>query len=161
MRDLRICFLFLPSILGLVGSQSSSLFEASKALSSTNWEKYKTASQPSEDMMQCLARCEHHHNSATHPGWKRNLNKNDNSLTFVKVQCCQVWRQRMRGGKGDTAWRHWGRSSWEKFPHPVWGCKVCLHCSSPFSALKYIEGPCRRPVREVTTAALGTTLAEK
>ena len=70
-RDLKILFLLLAlNISSLSGrqSRSSSLFEASKALSSSKWEQYKTESQPSTDLMQCLARCELHQNDANHPG---------------------------------------------------------------------------------------------
>ena len=39
---------------------SSSLYVASKALSTTNWKLYQTDSQPSSNLIQCLARCELH-----------------------------------------------------------------------------------------------------
>ena len=71
LRDHKILFLLLAlSIFSLSGSQStsSSLFETSKALSSSKWEQYKMDSQPSTDLMQCLARCELHQNDANHPG---------------------------------------------------------------------------------------------
>ena len=74
LRDLKSLHLLLASIFSLVGSQNTgtiedaSLFEASKALSSSYWEQYKTESQPSTDLMQCLARCELHQNDANHPG---------------------------------------------------------------------------------------------
>ena len=56
-----ILFVLAP-IVNSVASQnySSSLFVASKALSTSNWELYKTESQPSSDLIQCLARCELH-----------------------------------------------------------------------------------------------------
>ena len=43
-------------------SSTSSLFVASKALSTDNWEFYKTESQPLSDLILCLARCEMHQN---------------------------------------------------------------------------------------------------
>ena len=54
--------LVLAPIINSVASQnySSSLFVASKALSTSTWELYKTESQPSSDLIQCLARCELH-----------------------------------------------------------------------------------------------------
>ena len=74
LRDPKNFYLLLAFIFSLVGSQSTSMmddasfFEASKALSSSKWEQYKTESQPSTDLMQCLARCELHQNDANHPG---------------------------------------------------------------------------------------------
>ena len=75
LRDLKSLHLLLASIFSMVGSQNTgtidddaSLFERSKALSSTSWEQYKTESEPSTDLMQCLARCELHENDANHPG---------------------------------------------------------------------------------------------
>ena len=64
LRDLKKSFLLLSFIFSLSTSQSksSSLFEASKALSASKWEQYKIKSQPSTDLMQCLARCERHRN---------------------------------------------------------------------------------------------------
>ena len=61
-RDLKHLLLLLSFIFSLSTSQSktSSLFEASKALSASKWEEYKIKSQPSTDLMQCLARCERH-----------------------------------------------------------------------------------------------------
>ena len=56
-------------------SNYSSLFVASKAISTSNWETYKTESQPSDNLIQCLARCELHQsqwaNGQTHPGYER------------------------------------------------------------------------------------------
>ena len=57
---------------GMVGSTSSSLFVASKDLSTSGWEQYKTESLPSEDLSQCLARCMLHQNqwwNGLHSGW--------------------------------------------------------------------------------------------
>ena len=56
-------------------SNYSSLFVASKAISTSNWETYKTESQPSNNLIQCLARCELHQsqwaNGQAHPGYER------------------------------------------------------------------------------------------
>ena len=57
---------------GMVGTMSSSLFVASKDLSTSGWEQYKTESLPSEDLSQCLARCMLHQNqwwNGLHSGW--------------------------------------------------------------------------------------------
>ena len=57
---------------GMVGTTSSSLFVASKDLSTSGWEQYKTESLPSEDLSQCLARCMLHQNqwwNGLHSGW--------------------------------------------------------------------------------------------
>ena len=59
--DVKVLLVLAP-IINSVASQnySSSLFVASKALSTSTWELYKTESQPSSDLIQCLARCELH-----------------------------------------------------------------------------------------------------
>ena len=59
--EFKVIFV-LASILRCVAGQnySSSLFVASKALSTSNWELYRTDSQPSSNLIQCLARCELH-----------------------------------------------------------------------------------------------------
>ena len=57
---------------GNSSTSTSSLFVASKALSTDNWEFYKTESQPVSDLILCLARCEMHQNQwwngEGHPG---------------------------------------------------------------------------------------------
>ena len=69
MRSGFLSYLLLASISSLVGSSDdSSLFEASKALSSSYWEQYRTLSQPADDLMQCLARCELHENHPDYSG---------------------------------------------------------------------------------------------
>ena len=55
-----------------MGSESSSLFVASKDISTSGWEEYKTESLPSEDLNQCLARCMLHQSQwsdGLHSGW--------------------------------------------------------------------------------------------
>ena len=69
MRSGFNLYLLLASISSLVGSSDdSSLFEASRALSSSYWEQYRTLSQPADDLMQCLARCELHENNPDYSG---------------------------------------------------------------------------------------------
>ena len=60
--EFKVLLVLVPIVINSVASQnySSSLFVASKALSTSNWELYKTESQPSSDLIQCLARCELH-----------------------------------------------------------------------------------------------------
>ena len=59
--DVKVLLVLAPIINSVAGQNySSSLFVASKALSTSNWELYKTESQPSSDLVQCLARCQLH-----------------------------------------------------------------------------------------------------
>ena len=70
---LVLATIIISSVVGQSTSgNSSSLFVASKALSTDNWEFYKTESQPLSDLILCLARCEMHQNQwwngEGHPG---------------------------------------------------------------------------------------------
>ena len=60
--EFKVLLVLVTIHISSVASQnySSALFVASKALSTSNWELFKTDSQPSSNLFQCLARCELH-----------------------------------------------------------------------------------------------------
>ena len=110
-------------------SSSSSLFVASKALSTDNWEFYKTESQPVSDLILCLARCEMHQNQwwngEGHPGWGKKHKKELVWQIFLeKMQRRLIWIERMRGGSSDGAGKYkWWRAG-ERFSDPLGRNKV-------------------------------------
>ena len=75
--EFKVLLVLVTNHISSVASQnySSALFVASKALSTSNWELFKTDSQPSSDLIQCLARCE------LHPEYTRKIQRNS-SLSF-------------------------------------------------------------------------------
>ena len=113
---------------GMVGTTSSSLFVASKDLSTSGWEQYKTESLPSEDLSQCLARCMLHQNqwwNGLHSGWVKYSYMQVSTLVFSQVQCSLLWIECLRRSShhatpGSRFWRNP-----EKFSHPFRGRKVC------------------------------------
>ena len=67
--QLGYCMILLLLAHISAASQSSSLYEPNKAMSSASWSQYKTHSGPAVDVNQCLARCEQHHNDPSHSGY--------------------------------------------------------------------------------------------
>ena len=70
--EFKVLLVLVTIHISSVASQnySSALFVASKALSTSNWELFKTDSQPSSNLIQCLARCE------LHPEYTGKIHKN-------------------------------------------------------------------------------------
>ena len=86
--QLGYCMILLLLAHISAASQSSSLYEPSKAVSSSSWSQYKTHSGPAVDVNQCLARCEQHHNDPSHSGyslWKWYLIDN-----YIIIQRCNA-----------------------------------------------------------------------
>ena len=109
-------------------SNYSSLFVASKAISTSNWETYKTESQPSNNLIQCLARCELHQsqwaNGQAHPGFELKEKRMIWKIFHPQVQRYCLWVQPLWGGPSDCSWGRICRGIRERLSHSLEWWKV-------------------------------------